>query len=313
MAALVFINAGGTEQAAGASAVSASEVGPFPRDFTDIRKVPVAAEPVPGPGASRGTVTEDCGRNQEKHRNADNVVVSPGLAQGAHHTHDYVGNLSTTAFSTDKSLARAPTTCRNGDRSTYYWPVLRRQDRPGPAGAESGADHGNIGQILDPISVTVQYLGNPASAVVPMPRFLRMLTGDAVAGTVGTAHAHAQWGCSGFPGRFTMQYPRCPDGSRTLRRLDFPSCWNGLDTDSFGHRTHVVFPAADGVCPPGTFPVPQLRIEAAYDVAPGVPIALDAFEEQKHNPDTDHAGFVDVMTDRQMAAVVTCLNDGRRC
>ena len=110
-----------------------------------------------------------------------------------------------------------------------------------------------------------------------------------------------------------MLYPRCTDGSRITRTLDFPGCWNGLDTDSENHRTHVRFATADGLCPPGTFPVPQLRLVVAYDVPAGVPIGLDAFPEQLHSPVTDHAGFVDVMTDRQMAAVVRCLNEGRRC
>jgi hypothetical protein len=311
VAAVLIVVGAGTRQTAGAT----SQDGPFPADFVNIRDVPRApAPPVAAPGASTGTYAEDCGRNEEGHRNADNLVVSPGLAHGAHHTHDYVGNLSTTAFSTDASLAAAPTTCVNGDRSTYYWPVLRRQDRRTPAGDAGSIDpHGNTGAILPPASVTVEYLGNPASDVVPMPRFLRMMTGDPVAGTQGLALAHAQWGCSGFPDRHTMLYPRCPTGDRLTRTFDFPSCWNGLDTDSENHRTHVQFTGPGGVCPPGTFPVPQLRIVVAYDIPKGAPIAVDAFPEQKHNPVTDHAGFVDVMTDARMAQVVGCLNDGRHC
>jgi hypothetical protein len=288
--------------------------GPFPTDFTGIGAVAASPAPVPGPGASTGTVTEDCGVDAENHHNADNLVVSPGLTNGAHHTHDYVGNLSTTAFSTNASLAAAPTTCTDGDKSTYFWPVLRRQDQPGTDPHAVGGGHdGNLGRILPPASVTVQFQGNPAGAVVPMPRFLRMITGDPVAATVGLAQAHAQWGCSGFADRHTMLYPRCPSGQRLTRTFDFPSCWNGLDTDSENHRTHVLFPAADGVCPPATFPVPRLHVVVAYDVRPGTPIAVDAFPEQKHSPVTDHSGFVDVMTDHRMTAVVACLNSGRRC
>ncbi|WP_249416899.1 DUF1996 domain-containing protein [Streptomyces sp. TS71-3] len=291
---------------------SAADVGPFPKDFVDIRDVPRSAPPAAGPDASTGTFTEDCGRNEDLHRNSDNLVQSPGLHNGAHHTHDYVGNLSTTAFSTDAQLAAARTTCHDGDRSTYYWPVLRRQDRPTSPMAGGGGHHGNIGEILLPSSVTVEYLGNRASDVVAMPRFLRFITGDPAAATAGTALAHAQWGCAGFPDRVTTQYPRCPDG-RVVRTLDFPSCWNGLDTDSEDHRGHIAFPRADGACPPGTFPVPQLRLVIAYRVPEGAPIALDAFPEQKHAPITDHAAFVNVMTGKQMAEVVACLNDGRHC
>lgn len=309
--AVLLVTGAGNEHA---QAAASPRTGPFPGDFTDIRDVPRSPAPAPGPGASTGTYTERCGVDAENHRNADNLVVSPGLAGGAHHTHDYVGNLSTTALSTDASLAAAPTTCTDGDRSTYFWPVLRRQDLPGTDPHAVGGGHdGNLGRILPPASVTIQFQGNPATPVVAMPRFLRMITGDPVAATVGLAQAHADWGCAGFPDRATMLYPRCPTGHRLTRTFDFPSCWNGLGTDSENHRTHVLLPAADGVCPPGTFPIPRLHVVVGYDVAPGTPIAVDAFPEQKHSPVTDHSGFVDVLTDRQMAGVVHCLNTGRRC
>ncbi|MFJ9029485.1 DUF1996 domain-containing protein [Streptomyces sp. NPDC102274] len=310
VAALSLVVSAGSRDTNGAGL----DIGPFPEDFVDINHVPRSTPPAPGPGASTGTFTEDCGRNaQGRHRNADNLVVSPGLKNGAHHTHDYVGNLSTTAFSTDADLAAAETTCTSSNKSTYYWPVLRRQDRPTtPTPGVTDTHHGNIGEILPPKKVTVQFRGSPTTHVVPMPRFLRTMTGDPVAGTEGPAQAHAQWGCAGFPDRFTMHYPKCPDGKVT-RTFDWPSCWNGLDTDSDDHRAHLVFPAANGLCPSGTFPVPQLRVVVSYDVPDDVPIAVDAFSEQQHNPVTDHAGFVDVLTAGQMTKVVSCLNEGRHC
>ncbi|MEK8169601.1 hypothetical protein NKH77_06690 [Streptomyces sp. M19] len=79
-------------------------------------------------GASTGTFVSDCGRNENGHLNPDNVIVAPGVSNGAHHMHDYVGNKSTNAFSTNDSLANAGTTCANGDKSTHYWPVLRLLD-----------------------------------------------------------------------------------------------------------------------------------------------------------------------------------------
>ncbi|MER5928879.1 DUF1996 domain-containing protein [Streptomyces sp. NPDC002054] len=307
----------------GASRASGPHHGPAgapsaAHEYIDIRDVPPVS-PVPqpeskaGPDASTGTVTVECGRNEEAHYNEDNVVVSPGLTGGAHHTHAYVGNLSTRASSTDEQLAAAPTTCRGGDRSTYYWPVLRRPDRPATQPYERAAGHGNTGQILLPADVRVEFRGNPVGKVVPMPRFLRAITGDAVAFTAGTdAHVRARWGCSGSPDRSTVKYPRCPAGDRLTRTLVFPSCWNGLDTVNDG-RTHLRFAAANGVCPPGTFAVPELRISLAYEVPPGARIALDSFPEQRHSPRTDHAMFVNVMTDERMAEVVACLNEGRRC
>ncbi|MGW7097915.1 DUF1996 domain-containing protein [Streptomyces sp. NPDC054883] len=317
LALLVCLVLGGGLTAAvlGASRAAGPGAGSVAADFAAPHDMLPEPGLLPaGPDASTGTVTVDCGRNGEGHYNQDNLVVSPGLRAGAHHTHAYVGNLSTDALSTDASLAGAPTSCAGGDRSTYYWPVLRRTDRPGRDPHESAAGHGNTGEILPESAVTVEFRGSPVGKVVPMPRFLRAVTGDAVAYTAGGgADVRARWGCSGSPGLASAHYPRCPAGQRVTRTLVFPSCWNGLDNDSPGHRSHLRFPTSSGVCPQGTFPVPQLRISLAYDVPPGAPFALDSFPEQLHSPKTDHAMFVNVMTDAQMRGVADCLNEGRGC
>ncbi|MEU9450822.1 DUF1996 domain-containing protein [Streptomyces sp. NPDC048277] len=291
-----------------------AQTAPAADRYTGIASVPRSALPAIEPDASTGTWSEDCGRNENGHRNADNLVVSPGGRGSAHHIHDYVGNVATTYLSSNSELAAARTTCVGGDRSTYYWPVLRRLDRMGTdVHAVGGGLDDNMGQILTPSSVVIEFRGNPVSKVVAMPRFLRLVTGDPVALYTDGANIRAQWGCSGFRDRFTTDYTLCPRGSGPTRTLDFPSCWDGLSTDSPDHRTHVVFPTADGVCPHATFAIPQLRVTLAYTVPPGVPYAVDSFPEEKRDPRTDHGMFIDVMTDRQMSQLVGCLNDGRHC
>jgi len=364
--------------------------GPFPDNFIDIRQVPRGTSLLVRAG--RGSFTAQCGRNQNGHHNPDNFIVAPGVSDGAHHVHDYVGNLSTDGFSTDQSLAAAGTTCRFGDKSPYFWPVLRsitpvndgnasaspsasptqsaEQNRQQPAqpsaaaaatssasaSASSGATQdltedpsadssassaaaaqpangsatapraqatasdepggsadGNVGGILLPRSVTLRFRANRAARVVAMPRFIRIITGDAKAATNGGANARAQWTCTGFTDRTTTKYPLCPRGSQVVRILDFPSCWDGQNTDSANHRTHVVFPDADGACASGLKPIPQLRMVLTYSVNSGPSFAVDSFPEQSHNPITDHGDFVNVMPDRLMAAVVNCLNRGQRC
>ncbi|MFI9008243.1 DUF1996 domain-containing protein [Actinosynnema sp. NPDC053489] len=111
--------------------------------FVDITKQQRNVRaPRPQRGASTGTFTVDCGRNENGHFNPDNFIAQPGVRNGAQHLHDYVGNVSTDADSTNESLLEADTTCRNGDKSAYFWPVVRidREDEgeePGePAGAE---------------------------------------------------------------------------------------------------------------------------------------------------------------------------------
>src|SRR5262249_55185413 len=126
--------------------------GPVASDFIKINDVTTrVSEATPGRDAAKGTFVSACGRNEENHRNSDNFIVAPGVTNGAHHVHDYVGNRSTDGFSTNDSLAAAGTTCEGGDQSTYFWPVLRYKAKAGPdASAPGGGQDGNIGTILRP-------------------------------------------------------------------------------------------------------------------------------------------------------------------
>ncbi|GAA2099846.1 DUF1996 domain-containing protein [Actinomadura alba] len=296
-------------------APEAPPTGPSADDFVNIRQVGVnVRNPRPGRNASRGTFVSRCGRNQDGHHNSDNFIVAPGVSNGAHHVHDYVGNVSTDGFSTDESLAAAETTCQSGDKSVYFWPALRRTDQEGTdADAPGGGLDGNVGRVLTPTTVTLQFRGNPTSRVVAMPRFLRTVTGDAKATTNGPANARAQWTCSGFTNRVTTKYPLCPRGSRVTRILDFASCWDGANLDSANHRTHILFPDRSGRCAAGTRAVPQLRMTISYALPAQRVFALDSFPEQLRNPVTDHGDFANVMPDRLMTRVVNCINRGQRC
>ncbi|MFA1547476.1 DUF1996 domain-containing protein [Actinomadura chokoriensis] len=285
--------------------------------FVDIRKAPRVRQPRRTRQASTGVFASNCGVNEgQAHSNPDNVLAAPGVVNGAHHIHDYVGNLDTNAFSTDETFAAAGTTCTNGDKSAYFWPVVRLRDGQDTSDrAEQSTADGNVGGIVTPSSVKLQFLGNPRGKVTAMPRFIRVATGDAKAVTNGLKNAHALWTCSGFENRaFTDKYPLCPRGSRVERVLNFPSCWDGQNTDSANHRDHIVFPdQRTGQCPQGTKAVPQLRITLAYDL-PAKPLAfaLDSFPESGHDPVTDHGDLINVMDDQLMRQAVNAINKGSR-
>ena len=298
-----------------AAACSAEGDAPPASQYVPIEQVPVATAPAaPSPDSSNGLFRSVCGRNAERHLNADNVLISPGVRNGAHHTHEYVGNTTTDAFSTSESLAAGRSTCERGDLSAYFWPVLRLTDATGhDAHAEGGGVHGNTGEVLPPTSVGVIFSGSPVGKVVPMPRFLRLITGNPSAATSGGLDANAKWSCGGFTDRVTMKYPRCPEGREVVRTFDFPSCWDGRNTDSASHRDHTSFPASNGACPPRTFPIPHLELVASYDVPNGRPFAVDSFPEEHRDPMTDHAMFVNAFPDDLMAEVAECVNDGRTC
>ncbi|MCA2225325.1 DUF1996 domain-containing protein [Nonomuraea aurantiaca] len=332
-----------------ASASSTAASGPTADDFVDIQSVdPVQQQ---HRTASSGTFVSRCGTPQEGHANSDNVITAPGVAKGGRQQNDYVGNVSTDAFSTNESLAASDTTCRiRADRSTYFWPVLR----------VGGAD----GNAVRPSLVQLQFRGNAMSKVTAAPQFLRLITGDAqavsgggpsdtasdapsdTAGDVPTdlptdtashmasdtasaapsdapgdaANARPTWSCTGFANRLTDKYPLCPSGSKLMRVFDMPSCWDGQNLDSADHRTHVVFPDENGACPADTQAVPQLRVTLVYDDVSNtqpdgtnVPFMVDSAPSEGNSPNTDHAGAIEVMSKQLMNNVVRCINSGRRC
>ncbi|WP_324783854.1 DUF1996 domain-containing protein [Streptomyces sp. H51] len=302
--------------------------GPTAADFVDITKVQpnVAAKPRRTANASTGTFTTRCGVNANKNHNTDNVIVAPGVANGAHHLHDYVGNQKVNAFSDNQTFLQGGTSCQNrNDLSSYYWPVVRVQDgtQDFDQNKDGGGKEGNVGRILTPVSAQIKYVGSPTGKVVAMPQFLRIITGDAKTTTNGLANANAHWSCTGFENKvqLTTQYPICPQGSKVVRTFAFQSCWDGQNVDSANHRTHVAFADASGNCGGGFKAIPQLTMRLTYNITPptvqnGVvknAYAVDGFPDQLHKAATDHDDFISVTTGGLANKIANCVNSGQRC
>ena len=302
--------------------------GPVAADFVDITKVQanVKAKPRKTGNASTGTFTTRCGVNANGSHNTDNVIVAPGVTNGAHHLHDYVGNQSNDAFANNNTFAAAQTSCSNqGDKSSYYWPVVRIQNgtQDFDQNNDGGGKEGNVGKILVAKQAQIKFVGSPTSKVTAMPQFLRIITGDAKTLTNGLANANAHWSCTGFENKvqLTEQYPICPQGSSVVRTFAFQSCWDGTNIDSANHRTHVAFADANGNCANGFKAIPQLTMRLVYDVPAPVlangqvknPYAVDGFPEQLHKPSTDHDDFINVMNANLNNKVANCINTGQRC
>ncbi|WP_167307144.1 DUF1996 domain-containing protein [Streptomyces tendae] len=301
--------------------------GPVAADYADIESVqPNAVRAPRQKKASTGSFATSCGVNAEGLFNSDNLIAAPGVGNGAHHFHDYVGNQANNALASDEDLAAGDTSCADqGDKSSYYWPVLRLQNGTAEEDAQSpgGGIEGNAGEIVTPAEVTLTFQGNERGEVTEMPRLLRIITGDAKAFVNGNTNANASWSCTGFEDRqLKDKYPLCPSGSDVVRTFTFQSCWDGRNIDSANHRTHMAFAAADGSCPEGFRAVPRLVQRVVYDVAAPsledggktVPLfAVDSFPEQLHKPVTDHSDFINVFDEDLMREVVECINSGREC
>ncbi|MBB4761531.1 DUF1996 domain-containing protein [Amorphoplanes digitatis] len=116
-ATVYFVSSGGKGEASAATSLA---------DYVPIAKVaPNVVTPRARRGASTGTFIVDCGTNRNGKFSPDNPVAQPGIRNGAEHVHDFVGNQAITADTSDEALAASGTTCRNGDRSSYFWPVVR--------------------------------------------------------------------------------------------------------------------------------------------------------------------------------------------
>ncbi|MFJ3191466.1 DUF1996 domain-containing protein [Streptomyces griseoviridis] len=317
-----------SDPAAGGNIGGQAGNGPVAADFVDITKVQrnVAAKPRAKRGGSTGTFTTRCGVNTNKNHNTDNVIVAPGVTNGAHHLHDYTGNQKVNAFSTNDTFLQGGTSCANkSDLSSYYWPVVRVQDgtQDFDQNADGGGKEGNVGKILTPIKSELTYVGSPTSKVVAMPQFLRIITGDAKTTTNGLANANAHWSCTGFENKvqLTEQYPICPQGSNVVRLFSFQSCWDGQNTDSANHRSHVAFADAAGNCGNGFKAIPQLTARLVYKITPPVvqngvvknAYAVDGFPEQLHKAATDHDDFISVTTNGLANKIANCVNRGQRC
>ncbi|MDQ7806225.1 DUF1996 domain-containing protein [Amycolatopsis sp. A133] len=415
-----------------------------PSFFIDITKVPAGTNvnaALKKKGA-QGSFTVDCGTNADgAHHNPDNFIAQPGIKNGAQHLHDYVGNVTTDADSSLKSLLAGDTTCKNGDQSAYFWPVIRidredeaadasknqqaKQEQQGKTGdvqedksaqdaqdaqeqnqrerrgqgggrtglsaqqqgdqndgrqqdrqrrqgnqdqnnqqqdqndqqdqqnqqqdqnqdqqqnqqdqnqnqqnqnqgqqaEELGGPQGeneevgdNDGEIVEPESAELKFIGGGAEQVVAMPLGLKVLYGDAKQSTNGPANARPSWTCTGFEDRLTDKYPICPQGSKVERIHAFPNCWDGKNTDSENHRTHIVFADQQGKCPKGFKNVPQLQVTLVYDIPQDVQqnkqYKVDAFAQEEHNPRSDHDDFGNVMSKQIMNRLVNCVNSGKVC
>ncbi|SNX57953.1 uncharacterized protein DUF1996 [Streptomyces sp. TLI_55] len=308
--------------------------GPTAADFVDITKVQGNAQlgvgqnglKANGGSGSRGVFITKCGTNGNKNHNTDNVIVAPGVSNGAHHLHDYVGNQSNDAFASDQELAGAQSTCQNqGDKSSYFWPVLRLQNgtQDFDQNKDGGGKEGNVGKILQASQAQIKFVGNKKGNVVAMPTALRIITGDAKAFVNGNANANVNWSCTGFENKVQLhdKYPICPQGSQVVRTTNFQSCWDGKNIDSANHRTHVAFVQADGSCANGFKAIPQLQVRLVYNVpAPKLqngqviqPYAVDTFPENLHKPITDHNDFINFFSTNLMNKMVNCINSGQRC
>lgn len=222
------------------------------------RAIPARFDDGPTGGAPNVDLRPDSGmfatECEFSHESNDDPIVFPGEEGGAHH-HNFFGNTTTDFTSTIESLLGAPSTCRQREDTAAYWaPALSRD-----------------GVFLEPISSDAYYRvarGVDPADVEPYPPGLMMIAGDGHAMEPQSLDVVA-WACDRSR-RVSDAPPECPEGAELTMRVTFPDCWNGEDTDSEDHKSHVAY-SGEGGCP-GSHPVamPLLTFVVHYPVTGSV-------------------------------------------
>ena len=242
-------------------------------------------KPSRGPLA-RVNFIENC---RFSHRSPDDPIVFPGKP-GASHDHTFVGNRTTSAFSTYRLLRAGGTSCQRKDDTAAYWmPTLYQGTTP-----------------VFPAAATIYYRRGTLEKVHTFPSNLRMIGGDATATTPQDFRV-VFWNCGGGDGGSPFStVPTCPNTSGSALRLHvrFPNCWDGRQLDSRDHKSHMAY-ALKGRCP-SSHPVamPAITILFRYPSLGGAGFSLASGGQF-----SGHADFLNAWKPSALRRLVDgCLN-----
>jgi hypothetical protein len=195
-----------------------------------------ASKPDPITGNPVGVPEFNAQCDLKPHHGSNDPIVFPGQP-GVSHNHTFLGNTSTNATSTLKSLlAHKASSCQpKQDHSAYWIPTLYVNNK-----------------TVDPVSTTVYYgssLSNHAK-VQPFPQGLRMVVGNATNQLRSGGVGH-EFYCQGADHVLTAGgFPTCATSSKNQMLFDlvFPECWDGKHLDSPDHKSHMAYGIAGGKC-----------------------------------------------------------------
>jgi hypothetical protein len=223
----------------------------------------VKIDPVPAGVGNLAEFRADC---QYSHSLPDDPIVAPGIP-GASHMHTFIGNEAVNANTVAEDLTTSTaTTCKPiQDHSSYWVPTLYDNA---------------TGKPVQPSGFRVYYrsLMNTSTGQMPMPRGLRMISGDSRKKVPTPRGATGQFYCAFYgPGdldgvaRSTNgNWPIC-GGTATLHfMLQFPDCWDGQHLDSPNHKDHMAY-GVNNTCPAGhPVKIPAITFDIQYPVK-GIP------------------------------------------
>lgn len=236
------------------------------------------------------------------HRASDDPIVVPGLP-GASHNHTFFGNRTTDYASTYDSLKGGGGTCAPAEDHSAYWVPTLYLD----------------GQPVNPVEVTVYYGSRHTGEgqyknIKPFPRGLRMIVGNANQ-TTGNGNDHGFWCSNGEQGRTADGvFPICNPGSKLIRYVLYPECWDGRNLDSPDHKSHMS-QAQNGACPAShPVAVPTLNYTMTYPESVAVSDHGFTLASGGGSPYSMHGDFFNAWEPAALAQrVKDCLNQHVKC
>jgi hypothetical protein len=231
------------------------------------------------------------------HRSSDDPIVWPGQP-GATHSHDFIGNATTNASSTYESMLGQATNCALPQDTAGYWvPTLLVDGAPVA------------------IRVVNVYYWGIRGHTQAFPPDLRVIAGASAGVPSGTKSQARKtgWMCIRDGAVFAAP-PDC--GADFLRMIvTFPSCWDGVSTDSADHHSHLAYPVAK-TCPADhPVRVPRLAVHVVYDLYDGTGAELSS-DVMAGAPagSTVHADFWNTWDQATLEHLVdTCIDTGPSC
>lgn len=234
----------------------------------------------------------------------DDPIVKPDQP-GASHLHDFGGNRSTDASSTEFTLARGTTTCTmSHDRAAYWVPAMY-------------SDGVKVESYESRHYYRAATFNGPS--VKPLPFGLRIVAGNPMATSPQNAGI-AGWQCRNATGNTTPKQatpPKCAPGDFLEGSVTFPNCWDGVNLDSPDHRSHMSYAAANKPCDPAhPVRVPALVSAERYLIPAGGygTITLAPMLGMEPSGLTLHGDFINAWAPATMAFFVReCINKGIAC
>ena len=204
-------------------------------------------------------------RCQTSHLAQEDPIVSPGGPSA--HLHEFFGNTTTNAQSTYESMVRGGTTCSTGADTAGYWvPTLISPE----------------GQVVRAKTVLLYYRGADGTRTVAFPPDLRMVSHNSKVGADPSVGA-----------------------STSNLIIKFPSCWDGVHTDSADHISHMAEATGKGCPTSHPVRVPALEVVVRYPIQ-----SVSGHRLSSGALSTMHADFWNTWNQPSLEALVArCLNN----